>query len=110
MPITISIMKQTDLDGKYTYSKIIALTINNRLTKAFVYPVPAKNTITVNFGEIVSKGEITIFSPDLRTVKQERINALSAKKEINIGNLRPGVYFIRYASGNTDEIMRFGKE
>jgi Pregnancy-associated plasma protein-A/Secretion system C-terminal sorting domain len=103
-------LKQTDLDGKYTYSKIVALTINNPFTKAFVYPVPAKNTITIEFGKIIAKVDITIFSADLRTVKQESINAPSAKKEINIGNLRPGVYFIRYTSGTTNEIMRFIKE
>lgn len=103
-------LKQTDLDGKYAYSKIIALTINNSLTKAFVYPVPAKNTITINFGEIIAKAEIRIFSADLRTVKQESINGLSARKDINISHLAPGVYFIRYTSSNTNEIMRFIKE
>jgi hypothetical protein len=103
-------LKQTDLDGKYTYSKIISLNINNSLTKASVYPVPAKNTITVNFGEIITKAEIRIFSADMRIVKQESINSLSAKKDINISSLPSGVYFIRYTSGNTNEIMRFIKE
>lgn len=103
-------LKQTDLDGKYTYSKIIALTINNNLLKASVYPVPAKNMITINFGKIIAKAEISIFSADMRTVKQESINSLSVKKDIHIGNLPSGVYFIRYTSGNTNEVLRFIKE
>ncbi|MEP7372026.1 MAG: zinc-dependent metalloprotease [Chitinophagaceae bacterium] len=103
-------LKQTDLDGKYTYSKIIALTVSNSLTKASVYPVPAKNLITVNFGELITKADISIFSADMRKVKQESINGLSAKKDINISSLPSGVYFIRYISGSTNEIMRFIKE
>jgi hypothetical protein len=103
-------LKQTDLDGKYTYSKIIALNISNSLTKASVYPVPAKNVITMNFGEVITKAEISIFSADMREVKRESINGLSAKKDINISHLPPGVYFIRYTSGTANEIMRFLKE
>jgi Pregnancy-associated plasma protein-A/Secretion system C-terminal sorting domain len=103
-------LKQTDLDGKYTYSKIIALSIVNNLTKASVYPVPAKNTITINFGEIITNGVIRILSADLRTVKQETVNGPSVKKDINVSQLSTGVYFIRYTSGTTNEIMRFVKE
>ena len=103
-------LKQTDIDGKYTYSKIIALNIDNSLAKASVYPVPAKNIISINFGEIITKAEISIFSADMKTVKQESINGLSARKDINISHLPSGIYFIRYTSGNTNEIMRFIKE
>jgi len=103
-------LKQTDLDGKYTYSKIILLNISSGLTKAFVYPVPAKDVITINFGAIIIKAEISIFSADMKKVKQESINGPSSKKEININGLTPGVYFIRYTCGNTNEIMRFIKE
>jgi hypothetical protein len=103
-------LKQTDLDGKYSYSKIIALSVSNSPAKTYVYPVPAKSVITINFGTVITKAEISIFSADIRTVKQESITSPSVKKDINISSLRPGVYFIRYTSGNTTEIMRFIKE
>ena len=103
-------LKQTDLDGKYEYSKIISLHYNIDLVKAFVYPVPAKNRITINFGKIIAKGEIEIFSADMKTVKRESINGPSATKDINVSNLSKGVYFIRYANGSATEILRFIKE
>ena len=103
-------LKQTDMDGRYEFSKIISIQINNDLVKAFVYPVPAKNRITINFGKTIAKGEIKIFSADMKTVKRESIHGPSATKEINISNLSKGVYFIRYANGTTSEIFRFIKE
>ena len=103
-------LKQTDLDGKYEYSKIISLTINTVLVKASVYPVPAKNSITINFGSLIVKGEIEIFSADMKTVKRESINGPSATKDINVADLSKGVYFIRYTNGSATEILRFIKE
>ena len=103
-------LKQTDQDGKYEYSKIISLTISNDLVKATVYPVPAKNCITINFGALIMKGELEIFSADMKTVKRESINGPSATKAINIAELSKGVYFIRYTNGSVTEILRFIKE
>lgn len=103
-------LKQTDLDGKYEYSKIISLTVNTDLVRASVYPVPAKNSITINFGSLIVKGEIEIFSADMKIVKRESINGPSATKDINVTNLSKGVYFIRYTNGSATEILRFIKE
>ena len=103
-------LKQTDRDGKYEYSKIISLYINNGLAKASVYPVPAKNKITINFGAVTGKGEIEIFSADMKTVKRGSINGLSVTKDIDVGNLSKGVYFIRYTHGSVTGILSFIKE
>ncbi len=103
-------LKQTDHDGKYTYSKIISLTINPVLTKASIYPVPAKNTIIINFGTIINKGEIKIYSADMKLVRRDKINGPSMTKEINISSLPGGIYFIHYAHGTTVETLRVIKE
>ena len=103
-------LKQTDHDGKYSYSKIISLTVNPAMTKASVYPVPAKNAIIINFGAVISKGDIQIYSADMKLVKQEKINGPAMTKEINIINLAGGIYFIRYSNGPTIETLQFIKE
>lgn len=108
--VTFYRLKQTDQDGKYSYSKIIALTINNYLTKASVYPVPASNSITVNFGETTGQAEIGIFSADMKMIKRETISAMASRKDINISHLSAGIYFIRYTSRTASEILRFIKE
>lgn len=108
--LTFYRLKQTDIDGKYEYSKIISLYLNNNRVKVSVYPVPAKNKITINFGTVISKGEIEIFSADMKIVKREKINSPQLTKDININNLSKGIYFIRYANETTSEVIRFIKE
>ncbi|HKO79105.1 MAG TPA: zinc-dependent metalloprotease [Chitinophagaceae bacterium] len=108
--LTFYRLKQTDLDGKYEYSKIISLYIDNNLVNVSVYPVPANNKITINFGTVVSKGKIEIFSADMKTVKRENINGPQLIKDINISSLSKGIYFIRYANDTTTGVIRFIKE
>ncbi|MGZ8542187.1 MAG: zinc-dependent metalloprotease, partial [Chitinophagaceae bacterium] len=108
--ITYYRLKQTDLDGKYAYSKITSILISNDWVKASAYPVPAKNSIIINFGSIISKGKIEIFSADMKIVKRENINSATATKDINIGHLSKGVYFIRYSTESTSGVLRFIKE
>ena len=103
-------LKQTDLDGNYTYSKIISLNMNKELVKTFVYPVPAKDKITIYFGTVTTQSEIEIFSADMKIVQHERVNGLSVKKELDISDLPNGVYFIRLLDGTSNKILRFIKE
>ncbi len=103
-------LKQIDQDGKYSYSKIISLTVDPELTRAFVYPVPAKNIITINFGSIKGTGEISIYSADMKLVRAERINGPALTKEINISNLSKGIYFIRYSRGKMVKTFPFVKD
>lgn len=103
-------LKQIDIDGKSKYSQIVAVTINNELVKPFVYPVPSKNIITVNFGNLVNKASLDILSADMKLVKRETVNQLSLKKDINIQGLSNGVYFIKLSLENGTQLLRFVKE
>ncbi len=103
-------LKQVDMDGSFQYSKIVSLNIEAKSVKAIVYPVPAKNKVMINFGQIVSKGEIELFSMDMKWIRSESINGPASTKDINIGNLAKGVYFIRITHGSKTEIIRIIKE
>jgi hypothetical protein len=103
-------LKQTDRDGKYAYSKIIFVNIDKGIVRSFVYPVPARDMITVTFGSIITKGAIEIFSADMKNIKRESIDGPSAKKDMNISGIPQGVYFIRISNGVSNEILRFIKE
>src|SRR3982751_6548694 len=87
-------LKQIDIDGKSKYSQIVSVTINNDLVKPFVYPVPSRNIITVNFGSLINKPSMEILTADMKLVKRETVTQLSLKKDINIQGLSNGVYFI----------------
>ncbi|MEI9911480.1 MAG: T9SS type A sorting domain-containing protein [Bacteroidota bacterium] len=71
---------------------------------------PAKDIITISFGNLITNGKIEIFSVDTKILKRESINGLSAKREINISGLPQGVYFIRLWNGSSNELLRFIKE
>jgi hypothetical protein len=103
-------LKQTDWDGRFTYSRIVFVNLDKGLVRSFVYPVPAKDRITINFGSMITKGQIDIFSVDMKVLQHENITGLSARKDINISSLPAGVYFLRFSDGTVNEITRFIKE
>jgi len=103
-------LKQTDLDGKFKYSKSVAVNINKEQSKAFIYPVPANDLLTINFGNVISQCKIEIFTSDMKVIHSEAVNNLSIKKEINIRNLRAGIYFMKLSSSTGNDLLRFIKE
>jgi hypothetical protein len=103
-------LKQIDIDGKYKYSNVVAVNISKDLVKPFVYPVPSKNIITVNFGNLVNRASIEILTSDMKIVKRETVSTLSLKKDINIQQLSSGVYFIKLHLDNKTQLLRFVKE
>lgn len=103
-------LKQTDHDGKFTYSKIVSATLNPSYVKSKVFPVPARNAVTIAFGTMIDNAELRVYSSDQRLVKIERISGLVSKKDIDISNLAPGVYYIRCFNGNMNEVLRFIKQ
>ncbi len=103
-------LKQTDLDGRFEYSKIISLQIDPIAGKPVVYPVPATHSVTIDFGKLTGKAEIEIFSADMKTLHRETISDLQSRKSIPVGHLSSGVYFIRYTAGSNTGVLRFVKE
>lgn len=103
-------LKQIDWNGDFEYSKIISLNIANTISRSVVYPVPAKNTITISFGSLLTKTELEIFSADMKNIHREIITVPSMTKTIDISRLSKGIYFIRYKKGDNTEVVRFVKE
>jgi hypothetical protein len=102
-------LKQTDLDGKFSYSKVISINIEKGLVKSFIYPVPAHDILTINFGTVITKGSVEILSSDMKVLKREKINSLSVKKDIMVSHLPQGVYFVKIWNGSSNEMLRFIK-
>lgn len=75
------------------------------LTNLLIYPNPASNKITIDFGQILST-ELTIYSLDGRFTRQYSI-ANSSALELNIRDLEEGVYIIQSGSlRNLFQIIR----
>ena len=92
-------LKQTDFDGKYTYSDIISVTCSdteNKYAKITLYPNPATNNLMLNFGNAINS-KIHISIKDLlgRNVKEMDYNADEITfLNVTLDELNKGVYFL----------------
>ncbi len=90
-------LKMTDIDGKFTYSKIVTATIRKE-SALTVHPVPANNQVTIQADAPLVSVDIT----DLlgRTVRRKTVGSGIKTLQINIADLKPGAYYIRTAAGS----------
>lgn len=101
-------LKQTDYDGKFTYSQSIVVMAEYLGLPAFkVYPVPAVNTLTLS-GNINGMDGFSVFDPAGRDVTYliEMLNHEPARIELDVSSLPNGIYFIR----SSGAVRRFIKE
>ena len=104
-------LKQIDKDGKFAYTRIIAINIgDNGSAKPFLYPVPAKDAITLNFGTITTAAMVSIYSNDMKLIRSEKIAGSVVTSDFDIASLPPGIYFMVVTSNGKPETLRFVKQ
>jgi hypothetical protein len=94
-------IKSVDLDGRSKYSGILRLPGNadNSFGNLMIYPVPAKDNVTVQHKKLTTKARMIITTVDGRVAK-EIIPAQGASHTIiNISGLAAGTYFLRLDDG-----------
>lgn len=101
---------QTDLDNQSKLSQVITVLIRDGQNTAWLYPVPAKEQLTIAFNTAVSQAKIELLSADLRSIRTENISNLSNRKDINVSGLPAGIYFIRISGAGGNQLLRFVKE
>nr|MDQ3073109.1 T9SS type A sorting domain-containing protein [Bacteroidota bacterium] len=105
-PVLYYRLRQTDYDGTYAYSQIIAVRITQAYTHELkLYPNPAADQVMLTFD---SHGEeqLTIAVTDLsgRTVWQEMIAADKVTTHLlNLETLPAGSYIVSVTSPNSTE-------
>jgi hypothetical protein len=109
-------LKITDIDGKITYSNIVALINGSKgIALMNIVPNPVKgNTMKItSTSALPSKLDITITDVQGRIMKRETIDLIAGSNanEIKVGNLAPGTYNV-YGSANGERttILRFVKQ
>jgi alpha-tubulin suppressor-like RCC1 family protein len=89
-------LKQTDFDGKYSYSEIIAVKLFSSPHDIFLFPNPAAHYSSVNFYlDNIEQVQIDLFDITGRKIKELfNGNLLAGKQEIkiDIGNIENGIY------------------
>lgn len=101
-------LKQTDYDGKFTFSEIKSI-YRGTTTEGFsVFPNPTRNTLVLNIQERMETVAATIYNVYGELVWSSVLNtALEEEKIIDISSLKAGWYFIRIRS---DKNNSFGSQ
>jgi hypothetical protein len=95
-------LKQVDIDGKHTYSDIVAVSCKNSLVN--IAPNPAMNEVNLNFYEPQS-GEVTIHVSDIigkvLIVKKYGVDKGYNDKTLDITSLASGVYYLKIINSDS---------
>jgi hypothetical protein len=106
-------LKMNDIDGRSTYSKIIAVNINSKHPVMMLYPSPVQNSATLMIA--VQRKENLVYSvidQNGRTIQQKSIvvNAGSNMVPVETATLATGAYIILVKGDGISEQVRFLKE
>lgn len=112
-PVIYYRLKTIDADGKSTYSKIIAININNKEAVVMLYPNPVHESATLMIS-VSKKEKITysIIDQTGKTIQQNNIsiNAGSNTVLIETNSLAAGVYTLSLNGQNTTTQLKFMKQ
>ncbi len=97
-------LKQTDVDGKYTYSKVISIYVD-RPDAISIYPNPVKDELNVRSSGM-NNADITIYNALGQEVK--RFSKLNGSQiNIHTKDLSNGLYYIILNNGNKQSGGKF---
>jgi photosystem II stability/assembly factor-like uncharacterized protein len=97
-------LKQTDIDGKFTYSQILSVKMQYDKTEMSISPNPAKDNIVISYvlpaDAVVQMNLINAHGQKLRTLLNAKQQAGSYTLNVTGNTLTKGIYFVRMAAGN----------
>ena len=95
-------VRNVDIDGSSKFSGVVRIKGNSTSSygdKLIVYPSPASEQITVEHKRILRDAKITISGMDGRIVKTIQPREGASHTPVNVTDLRPGMYIIRFDDG-----------
>ncbi len=106
-------LKQTDRDGRFTYSQVVVVNNSNAATLFTIYPNPAKEEITMAVA--MSSKQDGVYSIYDQAGKQCLSGAVSLNKGVNtislaVRSLRAGIYIIQLKTSAGVKQSQFVKQ
>ena len=98
-------LKMVDIDGKYTYSKIVTLGLTKN-KQILVFPNPVKQTLKIRLSDNAEPLTIQIADLAGRTVYTEKTFTTSI--DIEVKHWKPQVYIVRVIN-NKNEVINYQK-
>ena len=94
-------LKMIDIDGRFSYSKIVSVKLNDNFYDAAIFPNPAANKITVKMEQLFfAKTMVQVTDMAGRNVLQTSIPPAQNNFEMDVKQLPTGRYLIQISSGN----------
>ncbi|MBA2249962.1 MAG: T9SS type A sorting domain-containing protein [Chitinophagaceae bacterium] len=97
-------LKQTDLDGKSSYSRVVAVKLKGELHPVSVSPNPFTSYLNVNLGwskaEVVSAKVYNVQGKEVSSKTVQMVKGTNYIKLDDLSNLPSGNYIIQFISGD----------
>lgn len=104
-------VKAVDFDGKISLSGIIKLSANKSGVVLNAFPIPARNNVTLQHGTAAAGSRISLNTQDGRIVRNIVPATGAQQTNVDLSALQPGVYMIRFESGNGEvETLKIVKQ
>ncbi|WP_461789316.1 T9SS type A sorting domain-containing protein [Pedobacter sp.] len=97
-------IKETDKNGTFNYSKIITM---KNIDGVFLFPNPASNYLELDVPIYLRGGKINIFDASGKMIYTK---VADISQRINLSHFSNGTYFVKIASGNNVQTLKFAKQ
>ena len=113
VPVVYYRLRQKDTNGRFTYSRIVALSIDNSKNIVLFYPNPVINE--ANLAITVSKKEkvqVTIIDNAGRIIMQQQMNLTNGSNtlSLDVSLLTKGIYFLELKGETINDQRKFVKQ
>ena len=102
-------LKQRDLDGKFTYSQTVSVTMK-QVENLTIYPNPARESLQLTAGSLQKETSVEIIDVLGRVILKFQILNPQSPINIDISSLSHGMYYLKVANGAEQTQTRFVKE
>ena len=99
-------LKQTDLDGTFTYAKVISVNYNAPLGNLVVYPNPGNGPFTLQGATNVT--EAVVLDATGRIIK--KLSNLDRTFTFDLSDEQAGIYFLRLTGATESQTLRLIKK
>jgi hypothetical protein len=103
-------IRQTDKDGKYSYSKTIKVNFGMNGLPLTLAPNPASDQLTVFLPEAKGIATIRIFNTLGQMVLQQKVANGAKQHQLNISTLKPGYYRLQLLESGNSQSVAFIKQ
>jgi hypothetical protein len=103
-------LKIVDIDGKYTYSKVLVINNSSANLQLLVFPNPTSKNLIVKHSNSNAGATLKVVTTNGVSVMTQYVKENSTQTVIDINQLAVGFYLMVFNNGTTSQTVRFQKQ